>query len=167
MYLMAGVSPKALLLGKHLALLSQFAVLAGGLLVATTFLQSFPATHVVASVFQAGILFGASCVVGVALSMKQPYAVAYDSMTKGGSAKGLLALLAQVALVTVLIAIAGGAMAVERIVLDAGLRLPMYLLLSILEAILAAVWFKAAVHHQARTFEREADVILDKVTTAA
>lgn len=164
LYLMAGVSPGTILIGKYLALLPMYATLAGGLLIAAALLWSFRVDYLVASIFQAGTLFVGSCILGGTLSMKQPYAVAYDSLMTGSSARGILAMLAEIALAAMLILIAIGEMAAERMLREAGYPLPMYALLSALETIVAILFFNTMVSRQARSLERDVDDIMYRVT---
>ena len=165
LYRLAGVSARTLLLGKHLALLPVFITFAGAVLAVVTFFGSMAGTHVLATVFQAGILFLACCMVGSASSMRLPYAVSYTTMTRRGSfSTGLLALLAELAVLALLILIAKSALAIEGALQGVGHDFPVYLALSMFEFGLSVVGFRMMLDPLARQLVKRSDSIVDAVT---
>ena len=164
LYRFAGVPPKTLLLGKCLALLPQFVVLAGAALTVVAVVGSILATHVLATVFQGGIVFLACCVTGSALSMRLPYAVSLTSMnSRGRPSTGLLALLVELVVAASLILIAAGALAAEQAFHEAGHEFPVYLVLSMLEFGVSVVGFRVLLGRLARELVERSDHILDTV----
>ena len=164
LYRFAGVPPKTLLLGKYLGLLPQFVVLAGAALTVVAVVGSILATHVLATVFQGGIVFLACCVMGSELSMRLPYAVSLTSMnSRARPSTGLLALLVELVVAASLILIAAGALAAEQAFHEAGHEFPVYLVLSMLEFGVSVVAFRALLGRLARELVERSDHILDTV----
>ena len=164
LYRFAGVPPKTLLLGKYLALLLQFIVLACAALTIVAVVGWMLATHVLATVFQGGIVFLVSCVVGSELSMRQPYAVSLTSMngTPGSFAIQAM-LLVELAVMASLVLIAAGALAAEQAFHAAGHELPVYLVLSMLEFGVLVLCFRVVLRRLARKLVERSDHILDAV----
>ena len=167
LYRFAGVPPKTLLLGKYLALLPQFVVLAGAALTVVAVVAvvgSTLATHLLATVFQGGIVFLACCVMGSALSMRLPYAVSLTSMnSRVRPSIGGLTLLVELVVASSLILIAAGALAAEQAFHEAGHEFPVYLALSMLEFGVSVVGFRVLLGSLARQLVERSDHILDTV----
>lgn len=163
LYRFAGVPARTLVLGKCLALVPVFVTLAGAVLAVATLFGSMAGTHVLATVFQAGIAFLACCMLGSALSIHLPYAVSYTSMTRAGSSSaGLAALLGELAVLALLILIAERALAIEDAFQGAGF--PVYLALSMFEFGVLVVGFRVVLDRLARQLVKRSDRIVDAVT---
>ena len=133
-------------------------------LLAITILGSILATHVLATVFQGGIVFLACCVMGSALSMRLPYAVSLTSMnSRARPSTGLLALLVELVVAASLILIAAGALAAEQAFHEAGHEFPVYLVLSMLEFGVSVVGFRVLLGSLVRQLVQRSDHILDTV----
>ena len=165
LYRLAGVPARTLILGKCLALLPVFLTLAGAVVAVAALFGSMAGTHVVATVFQAGIVFLASCMLGGALSIRLPYPVSYTSMTRAGSfSAGFLALLAELAVLALLILMAERALAIEDTFREVGSGFPVYLALSMVEFGVSIVAFRVVLDRLARQLVKRSDHIVDAVT---
>ena len=163
-YRFAGVPATTLLLGKYLALLPLFILLAGAVLTVSAVLVSMLPTHILGTVFQGGIVFLACCVTGGAFSMGSPHAVSHTSMTnRGGCAATFLLLLIKLAIAGSLMLIAWGALAAERGFVEDGHGFPVYLVVSMIEFGLSVVAFRALLGRQAQALGEQSDHILDTV----
>ena len=161
-YRFAGVPARSLLLGKYLAVLPLFILFAGAALAVTATLRSMLPVHILATIFQGGIVFLAGCLMGGALSMSSPQAVSPTSPTsRTGCATAFLMLLARLAIAVSLMLIAWGALVAERMFV-----FPLYLVVSVILFGLAVVFFQVLLGRQARTLDQRSDHILDAVSVA-
>lgn len=164
-YRFAGVPGRTLLLGKYLALLPPFILLAGAMLAVSAVLKSMPPTHILGTILQGGIIFFACCTIGGAFSIGSPYAVSPTSMTRRGSlGAAFLMLLARLAVTALLISIAWPALAAERGLAEDGHAVPVYLVVSMIEFGLSVVAFRALLGRSARALVERSDQILDAVS---
>ena len=164
-YRLAGVPARTLLLGKYLALLPLFILLAGAVLTLVAVLESMLPTHILGTVLQGGIVILACCLMGGALSMSSPHAVSPTSTThRGGCATGFLILMMKLAMTALLVLVAWLAIALERHFAEDGHAFPVYLVVSMIEFGLSIVAFRALLGRQARQLVERSDHILDAVT---
>ena len=164
-YRFAGVPARTMLLGKYLALLPLFSLLAGAVLTVSALLQSMLPTHILGTVLQGGIVFMACCMVGGEFSLSSPQAVSPTSpVNRTGCATAFLLLLARLVVTATLILVAWPAIAVERKLVEAGHAFPVYLLLSMIEFGLAIIAFRPWLGRQARALDERSDNILEAVS---
>ncbi len=164
-YRFAGVPARTLLLGKYLALLPVFILLAGALLTVSAVFASMLPTHVLGTVLQGGIVFLACCAIGGAFSMSSPHAVSPTSTTnRAGCATAFLLTVAKLAVTALLLLIAWPAVIVEQGFAEDGHGFPLYLVVSMIEFALAVIAFHVFLGRQARELDWRADQILDAVS---
>ncbi|MDE0451749.1 MAG: hypothetical protein OXI90_08270 [Gammaproteobacteria bacterium] len=164
-YRFAGVSARTLLLGKYLALLPVFILLAGAVLTVSAVIGSMLPTHILGTVLQGGIVFLACCGIGGAFSMGSPHAVSPTSTThRAGCATALLLALAKLVVTALLLLIAWPAIVAEQSFSGDGHVFPVYLMVSMIEFALAVVAFRVFLGRQARELDGRADQILEAVS---
>ncbi len=164
-YRFAGVPVRTLLLGKYLALLPLFTLLAGAVLTFSAVFGSMLPTHILGTVLQGGIVFLACCGIGGAFSMSSPHSVSPTSTAnRVGCATAFLLTLARLAVTALLVLIAWPAVLAEQRFAGDGHAFPLYLIVSIVEFGLAVVAFHVLLSRQASMFEARADHILEAVT---
>lgn len=164
-YRFAGVPARSLLLGKYLALLPLFILLAGATLAVTAALRPMLPIHTLGTIFQGGIVFMAGCVMGGTFSMSSPQAVSHTSMTtRTGCATTFLLLLTKLVIAGSLILVAWGALLAERAFVEDSHAFPVYLVVSMIEFGLAVVAFRVMLGRQARELVERSDHILDAVS---
>ena len=166
--LLATGPPRHLVLfGKNLGLVP--ITLGPGLaaLVATQLLWPQPATHFLASVLQLMVFCLVLFMIGNHFSITGPWAASFMSLKQRGEAvaSNLGALLGTALVVGVIMLATAGVLALERLVADAGWAIPLYLISSILELGIAAVWYRDAVLHQAKTMPAQEERILEAINT--
>ncbi len=106
LYLFSGMNLKTVLLGKLAAVLVLF--IAIGIVVFTfaAVITPISLSHLIGTVFQTGLVFLGSCVLGIVWSARYPYAVSFTSMKAHGGAATALAVLAELFLMGVVVWIA-------------------------------------------------------------
>ena len=164
-YRFAGVPARTMLLGKYLALMPLFGLVAGAVLTVSAWLQSMLPTHILGTVLQGGIVFVACCMVGGEFSLSSPQSVSSTSpANRTGCATAFLLLLARLALTATLVLVAWPAIALERKFVEAGHAFPVYLLVSMVEFGLTIVAFRLWLGRQARVLDERSDYILEAVS---
>ena len=164
-YRFAGVPARTLLLGKYLALLPPFALLAGAVLTVSAVFGSMLPTHILGTVLQGGIVFLACCVIGGAFSMSSPHSVSPTSTAnRVGCATAFLLTLAKLAVTALLVLIAWPTVIAEQSLAEDGHAIPLYLIVSTIEFGLAVVVFRRLLDRQASVLDERADHILGTVT---
>ena len=105
--------------------------------------------------------------IGNHFSITGPWAASFMSLKQRGEAvaSNLGALLGTALVVGVIMLATAGVLALERLVADAGWAIPLYLISSILELGIAAVWYRDAVLHQAKTMPAQEERILEAINT--
>ena len=164
-YRFAGVPARTLILGKYLALLPVFILLAGALLTISAVIGSMLPTHVLGTVLQGGIVFLACCGIGGAFSMGSPHAVSPTSPTnRAGCATGFLSALVKLVVTALLLLIAWPAIVAEQSFAGEGHAFPVYLVVSMIEFGLAVIAFRVFLRRQSRELDARADLILEAVS---
>lgn len=156
------------LLGKNLGLMP--ITLGPGIaaLVVLQLLWPQPATHFVASILQIVVVCLVMCMIGNHFSITAPWTASFMSLKQRGEAvaSNLGAFLTAVFAVGVIMLATAGVLAVERLVTDAGWwPIPLYLISSVLELGLAAVWYRQVLLHQAETLPAAEERILEAINT--
>lgn len=164
-YRFAGVSARTLLLGKYLALLPVFILLAGAVLTVCVMIGSMLPTHILGTVLQGAIVFLACCGIGGAFSMRSPHAVSPTSTTnRAGCATGFLLALVKLVVTALLLLIAWPAIVAEQSFAEEGHAFPVYLVVSMIEFGLAVIAFHVFLRRQSRELDARADQILEAVS---
>ncbi|MDE0056470.1 MAG: hypothetical protein OXT64_19745, partial [Gammaproteobacteria bacterium] len=164
-YRFAGVSARTLLLGKYLALLPLFILLAGAVLTVSAVIGSMLPTHILGTVLQGGIVFLACCGIGGAFSMRSPHAVSPTSTThRAGCATAFLLALAKLVVTALLLLIVWLAIVAEQSFAGEGHAFPVYLMVSMIEFALAVVAFRVFLGRQARELDGRVDQIMEAVS---
>ncbi len=111
----APVSRRAVLAGKYLACLPMFALPGAAVLVCIQVVAPLEPWHLIGVCLQGSVLFAVCSIVGGELSMRAPYAVSADSFYSPKSdAAGFLGMFAMLVAAAPVVAVAAGALAVER-----------------------------------------------------
>lgn len=166
-YRFAGVPARVLLLGKYLALLPLFILLAGAVLTVSAVKASMLPAHVLGTALQGGVIFLACSAMGGAASLSSPYAVSPTSAVRRSNiGAGLLIVLAKLAGTGLLVLIAWPAISAEERLAEDGHAFPVYLLVSMVEFGLAFAGFRALVDRQARVLDERSDGIMEAVSVA-
>lgn len=106
LYLFSGMNLKDMLLGKISAIFVLFVVIATVVFTSAAVITSISSSHLLGTVFQTGLVFVGSSVLGIVWSARYPYAVSFTSMKAHGGAATALAVLAELILMGVVIWIA-------------------------------------------------------------
>ena len=143
LYLFTGFDLRNVLLGKFFALSALFVVFGCFTLVLAGVLSPIPILHLLASGFQAGVIFLGCCVLGIVWSARYPYAVSFTSMKAHGGSATALAFVAELCFAASAIWIASRVLAMDIALEAAGRGFPLYFIVSVLEFLmfLAAAGF--------------------------
>lgn len=166
--LLAADPPRHLvLMGKNLGLIP--ITLGPGIvaLVAAQLLWPQPATHFLASNLQLMVFCLVLFMIGNHFSITAPWTASFMSLKQRGEAmaSNLGALLVAAFTVGAVMLGIAGLLALERLVADAGWPAPLYLIFSVLELGLAALWYRDALRYQARALPAQEERILEAINT--
>ena len=165
--LATGPPRRLVLLGKNIGLVPMTLGPGIAVLVATQLLWPQPATHFLASGLQVLVFCLVLFMIGNHFSITAPWAVSFMSLKQRGEAvaSNLGAfLVAAFSVGAVMLGIAG-LLALERLVADAGWPAPLYLIFSVLELGLAALWYRDALRYQAKALLAQEERILEVINT--
>ena len=135
LYLFSGMSLKDVLLGKLSAVFVLFIVIATVVFTFAVAITSISTSHLLGTVFQTGLVFVGSCVLGIIWSARYPYAVSFTSMKAHGGAATALAVLAELFMMGIVISIAYFLLYLDVSQDQTNHGSPVFLLLSVFEFI--------------------------------
>ena len=133
LYLFSGMDLKDVLVGKLLAVFLVYSVVSTVVFSFALAITPISITHLLGTVFQTGLVFIGSCVLGVVWSARYPYAVSFTSMKAHGGTATALAVLAELFLMGLVVWAASFILNVDISQDDANLGFPVYLVVSVLE----------------------------------
>ncbi|MCY4095306.1 MAG: hypothetical protein OXG05_09320 [Gammaproteobacteria bacterium] len=136
LYLFSGMHLKDVLLGKLFAVFALYIVIASLVLTFAITITPISVSHLLGTVFQTGLVFVGSCVLGIVWSARYPYAVSFTSMKAHGGTATALAVLAELVLMGMVIWLASMILDIEISLDQTNRGFPVFLMVSVLEFIL-------------------------------
>ena len=164
--LAAGPARHLVLLGKHLGLVPVALGFGAAVLVVLQILWPQSATHFLGVMLQLVAFCLVLFIIGNHFSITAPWAASFTSLKhRGGTASSLGAFFAAVLVVLVMMLVVVGALALERLVADAAMSVPVFFVVSVAELACVAAWYRHALHAQAESLREREERILEAINT--